>query len=321
MRLMCIYLISLLLFSCSKWEDTSRDADPFETKFHNFHIEYSKNYLNESEYWSVKYKTLLDSFSSSDIFENIKPKDEAYIGYINYINRLTKIDSMFMNGFKIKLIDIYVNHNGKDTTISLSDYVVLPPFDEMVPEDITIFEQLTIDKVLTFEPTITYLDEVHHYGNFYDYLDVHRNNFTINNKDTLFINFVPGISKKYFKVMSLLPTKSKYYTNLIFENIILDGNYLIITLNPINFIKYVSEPPLTGKQVKEIIENGEEGVDWEIYLLEYNNISYTTYKIKENLYVPTIGNTYRYIGSTNMNGVISELVRVEPVLIFEILNN
>ncbi|MDR1181490.1 MAG: hypothetical protein LBL13_05900 [Bacteroidales bacterium] len=84
-------------------------------------------------------------------------------------------------------------------------------------------------------------------------------------------------------------------------NALFEKGYFYLDTNPHYELAYRYTPPLTGAQAAQIIQNGTEGVDYEIYL--YNGL--TVYKIGENLYIPTIGNTYKYIGSSNQNGMLS----------------
>jgi len=60
----------------------------------------------------------------------------------------------------------------------------------------------------------------------------------------------------------------------------------------------VTTAPLTGTQVAAIVASG---TGFEYYL--WNGLN--TIKIGTNLYIPTIGNTYKYVGTSNDNGMIS----------------
>ncbi|MDR1593918.1 MAG: hypothetical protein LBS43_05465 [Prevotellaceae bacterium] len=78
-------------------------------------------------------------------------------------------------------------------------------------------------------------------------------------------------------------------------------DYFYMDTNGIYELGQFITAPLTGSQVAQIIQNGTEGVDYELYLSN----GYTTYKIGENFYIPTIFNTYKYVGTTNQNGMIN----------------
>jgi hypothetical protein len=96
-------------------------------------------------------------------------------------------------------------------------------------------------------------------------------------------------------------------TNLALEVLTKNGNalfedgYFYMDTNGIYELGQRYTEPLTGAQVARIIQNGTAGIDYEIYF--YNG--HTTYKIGDNLYIPTIGNTYKYVGTTNQNGMIN----------------
>jgi hypothetical protein len=85
-----------------------------------------------------------------------------------------------------------------------------------------------------------------------------------------------------------------------------ESPYFYMDTNPQYYLQHYVDYPLTGSKVKEIIENGIEGVDWELY--PRNGKTY--YKIGVNLYTPTFGNTYKYEGSINQAGMPSSFSRV-----------
>jgi hypothetical protein len=108
-----------------------------------------------------------------------------------------------------------------------------------------------------------------------------------------------------FSINSHIILNEWAYTNLKLEVLTRDGNalfddgYFYLDTNSHYELAYRYTPPLTGTQVAQTVQNGVEGVDYELYLWR----GLTTYKIGENLYIPTIGGTYKYIASSNQNGM------------------
>jgi hypothetical protein len=126
----------------------------------------------------------------------------------------------------------------------------------------------------------------------------------------------PGDSRRYrghdniiFGINSHIIADEWAYTNLKLEVLTKSGNalfedgYFYLDTNSHYELAYRYTPPLTGTQVAQIVQNGTEGVDYEIYLYK----GFTSYKIGDNLYIPTIDNTYKYIASTNHNGMLNYL--------------
>jgi len=81
------------------------------------------------------------------------------------------------------------------------------------------------------------------------------------------------------------------------DNGIIDG-YVYLNTNAQVSVGYVVTQPLTGEQVKRIVNSG---TGFEIYQWR----GYNCIKIGTNLYIPSIGDTYRYVGTSNDNGLIN----------------
>lgn len=76
------------------------------------------------------------------------------------------------------------------------------------------------------------------------------------------------------------------------------GNYIYLdTPKKYSFLRQVDEP-LTAERVREEISKG----NYELYIYD----GYTTYKIGNNLYIPRY-NSYVYIGTININGMVINL--------------
>lgn len=105
-------------------------------------------------------------------------------------------------------------------------------------------------------------------------------------------------------------------TNLIFTVLTdlrgsateLKPGYIFLETNGVNRINRYISPPLTGSAAKRIIEGGKEGVDYELWTYYFNygsDLTMVVYNINGNLYTPTFGDTYKYVGSTNQTGMLS----------------
>ena len=80
-------------------------------------------------------------------------------------------------------------------------------------------------------------------------------------------------------------------------NGIIDGYIYLNTNAQVSMTQTVTQP-LTGEQVRQIVNSGS---GFEVY----QKYGHNCIKIGTNLYIPTIGNTYKYIGTSNDNGMIN----------------
>jgi len=325
-------IILIIFTSCNCFvplED--KDMSPyFDTEFITFIRNHSIKHGNPDMFYELDVQVLFEEFVKSEKFLNTKPKDRLYKSYHEYMNNLTFKDSLMIYGCKMKingLIDLSTKY---DLPVSaLKDYLLLPPFKYGFPRDRIIFNDTKIGDTVTFTPMKAYLVPSDCLTTQQTYDVYFRWYLTFNNADTLFLEVCAfGGSKNemisYPRVKYTPGTGNgdMYYSNLVFEEFSVESgsDQVLLLLNPINQVTFVANPPLTGTKVKEIVENGVEGVDWELMLVTQNSKNYTTYKIGENLYLPTIGNTYRYFGSTSLNGATEFLSRIQPVLGLEILH-
>jgi hypothetical protein len=95
------------------------------------------------------------------------------------------------------------------------------------------------------------------------------------------------------------------------DNGIIDG-YVYLNTNAQVSVGYIVTQPLTGEMVRRIVDSGT-GFD------NYQWRGYNCIRIGSNLYIPSIGNTYRYIGTDNRNGMISGYVYKYYQLKFKVL--
>ena len=300
-KLTSFLFCTIFLFSCEEWEDTKV---PYINE--DMEMVYLQMELGDPERgYEVYFKDLIKDWS---------PYND--------------LDILLSNGFSAKLVDIIDIENNFESLFDLGNNITINPYVEL-PSHNKILENLQENMIVKFEPMKGYLDIVPTSGGT-TYHSLYSIDFIFHENPNRDINFdyYPHRNKKQndgFDIYSysIVYTIDKgevyggYYTNTVFEHIVLDkiNNRLEIWLNPIEDIAFTTTNALTGSQVAHIINTGVEGTDYEIYPWS----GYNTYKIGENLYIPSIYNTYRYIGTTNFNGSIRYLHRSQFVMFFEFL--
>jgi len=263
--------------------------------------------------------------------------------------KLSKLETYFKNGFTMQLEQIYIM-SGKNS---------IPFFDEPIVELFTNNQQVvnlpgfrTYDNYemilcglqkgdkwsfskMDFVSKTTYIESG--WGGTYLLRSYTINTpYNVITSDNPYnsLNFVTtidlnGVNQRdgddyLMKIQSYHNSKEEYLlSNLVLtvvtdvrqrkDNGIIDG-YVYFDTNAQVSLGYVVTQPLTGTQVKQIVNSGS---GFELYQWK----GYNCIKIGTNLYIPSIGDTYRYIGTTNENGLIdvSGYYRVYYRLKFKIL--
>jgi hypothetical protein len=246
---------------------------------------------------------------------------------------LSGLEQYFVNGFTMQLEQIYTM-SGKNTIAMLDEpieelfnnsqeVVNLPGFVtydsyEMIMCGLRKGDKWTFSKMNYVEKTnyiesgygSTYLlraytiktpyniitsDNPYNKLNFITSVDVNKTNYRDGDDYQMLIQSYHNSKGEYMRSNLVLTvvTDLKQRKN----NGIING-YVYLNTNAQVSLGYVVTHPLTGEQVRQIVNSGS---GYEIYLWK----GYNTIKIGTNLYIPTIGNTYRYIGTSNDNGLIN----------------
>jgi hypothetical protein len=268
---------------------------------------------------------LFKEIGGSSKKENTKPKQKE----------LTPLDTLFINGFKMELeqvfimsktnTDEYVDYCFKDGTevVNLLNFETVDYTNNgFLLYDLTKGMEWVVSEMIK---TPCGYDIENGYSSTYfvvEYADSTSNNIIHVKPDITLItqySLDRSIYTHRNKDNRILPIK-KYNnnkkqedTNLLFEIIKeFDKKYLWLQTNDIFSISYSLTAPLTGEQVKREIRKG----NFELYLFR----GLTTYKIGNNLYIPTRGDTYTYFYTINSNGMINNYHNLYYRLKFKILN-
>jgi hypothetical protein len=253
---------------------------------------------------------------------------------------LRPLDKLFLNGFQMELEQVYIMsanvpydscfNGNQNVVVNLPNFQTTDYNGNLIMTGLTKGMKWQISKMLI----IPHSYEIEHgYGSNYFVSvvndTIYQNYIDLGYKDILFLtNYVVGDIYTYRHPDNhILPvwTEDKngtQYGNAQSTNLKLEitneykegDKYIWLQTNNQYSITYLFTAPLTGNQVAQILNNGKEGIDYEIYL--WNGL--TTYKIGENLYIPRY-NSYVYIASTNQNGLIREYTRLYYRLKFRIV--
>jgi len=245
---------------------------------------------------------------------------------------LSKMDKMFINGFNLRLEQIYVMSN------SSSIPIIDKPLDSLFTNKNSILdigfsaygsssqtnlfpalskgENWNVCKMTTVHDT-TYIE--HGYGNNYTLtMQVKKRVYNIINcynqyRDRHFaieINIGDqyterGHDNHSFMVMPIDSANNASQSNLHMSILTEGGNglfgneqYVYFDTNLVYKVSYQTSTPLSSIEAKYEIGRG----NYTLYT--WNGL--TTYKIGENLYIPRYG-SYVYVGTTNTNGAIINL--------------
>ena len=245
------------------------------------------------------------------------------------IDQHSKLDKMFIDGFDMKLEQVYLM-NGEHTipfldkpkdsafkqgvnTISITEFT---DYGTSTNRD-TLLKRIVRDEQWSITPMHKTTDTIHYetgFGSNYTVRMVtinHTNNFIIRGDKVFSINIkidnnynYRGNDNHLFMVENIR-NNTVYKSNLYFEvltkdglALFHDGKYIYFDTSNIFTFSRLLTPPLTADKVREEIANG----NYTLYL--YNGM--TTYKIGDNLYIPRF-NSYIYVGTINTNGMVINL--------------
>jgi hypothetical protein len=248
-------------------------------------------------------------------------------------SKLSTLEQHFTNGFKLQLEQIYTMQGShtipffdepvealftnNQQVVNLPGFVVYDRY-ELIMTGLKRNDIWTFSK-MNFVTKTTWIESG--YGGTYLLRSFTSNtpyNTIVSNNSYNKIDFVTSINLNGINyrdgddyqmiIQSYNRTKGEYMrSNLVLtvvtdprqrkDNGIIDG-YVYLNTNAQVSLGYVVTQPLTGEQVRRIVESGS-GYDL------YQKYGYNCIRIGTNLYIPSIGNTYRYVGTTNDNGLIN----------------
>ncbi len=256
--------------------------------------------------------------------------------YDEWINssKLTPLDNLFINGFQMKLEQIYVMNdqnsvpfydtpvdslfNQPNTISNLPNYHYDNYDGNYILYSLKQGEVWNVSKMYQ-DSIVEYIE--HGFGSDYTitkqvrYCDYNLINCKNEYVDRRFyfpikLNDIYNYRGHDNHVLNIkvLDEKGKLLdSNLKFDiltkdgNALFDKNWIYFDTNKQYNIGYTISAPLTSNQVKQIINSG---TGFELYI--QNGITY--YKINENLYIPRYGDSYVYAGTTNQNGMLNYYV-------------
>jgi hypothetical protein len=262
-------------------------------------------------------------------------------------SKLSTLESYFLNGFTMELEQIYTMQ-GKNSipfldepieelftsnqqVVNLPGFVVQDNY-EMILCGLQRGDRWTFSK-MNFVVKEHYIESG--YGGTYllrSYTTETPYNIIKSDNPYNALNFVTSIDLNgvnyrdgddYQMAIQAYHNKNKQYlrSNLVLtvvsdlnkrkDNGIING-YIYLNTNAQVSVGYIVTPPLTGEMVRRIVDSGK---GFDIYQWR----GYNCIRIGSNLYIPTIGNTYRYIGTDNTNGMINGYVYKYYQLKFKIL--
>ncbi|MDR3261680.1 MAG: hypothetical protein LBT78_07565 [Tannerella sp.] len=274
--------------------------------------------------------TMLSLVSCGDLYWFApEPEDVPEMEHADY----SSLDELFVTGFTMQLEQIYVMPGAhtipyldkpveelfvsNQTMVNLVNFQTTNYTNEFIMYGLRKNDRWVFKKmVYTYDDT-TYVE--HGYGSTYmltSYISKTPYTFISSDNPYNVIDFVSNIhignpynyrghDNYTISIYSYsLNSKSYVKTNLVLTvltkdgNGIFDGQYIYFDTNDQVSMAQRVTAPLTGQQVAIIVASGS---GYEIYPYK----GYNCIKIGTNLYIPTIGNTYGYIGTSNDNGLIS----------------
>jgi hypothetical protein len=262
------------------------------------------------------------------------------------VKPIRKLDSLFTNGFKIQLEQVYVMSGkemvpfydkpvdscffGEDNMITIDTYYSLDTARSVVLNCLSKDEIWNVSKMITVNDT-TYesygFGQNYHSGMVINSSTINeinvtnqytRRNFIVNYKIGNPYNH-RGVDNHVLSIYNYSYVENQYKNTVLYLSILTnddgsafwgDNKHLYLDTNSQYIISYEITAPLTSNEVKLEIERG----NYTIYL--WNGL--TTYKIGNNLYIPRY-NSYIYVGNTNSSGNIFNLKQIYMRLKFKIV--